>query len=208
MNTTNPEKPGESLLPAPVRKGRLSLEEAIEARRSRRVLGQRPLTPAEVSQLCWAGQGITDADERLRASPSAGAIYPLELYLITAEGVDRYEPETHALRRHLTGDVRRALRRAAMDQEVVSDAPACVAIAGDVGRMARKYGERAERYCFMEAGHAAQNILLEATALRLAGVPVGAFDDDDAAAVLRLPKGQRLLYLVPIGPLPDRPAGH
>ncbi len=91
------------------------------------------------------------------------------------------------------------MQRAGLDQEAIGDAAACVVIAAVVERTARKYGGRAERYCFIEAGHVAQNILLQATALHLAGVPVGAFEDDKIAAVLKLPKNHRVLYLVPLG---------
>ncbi len=190
---------GNRRLPPPVVKGRMSLEEAIAARRSVREFTDKPLTVEQISQLCWAGQGITDPKSRLRAAPSAGALYPIELYVVTASGVDHYEPESHRLERHLPGDVRRSLRREALDQTALSDAPVCVAIAAVVQRTARKYRGRAERYCYIEAGHVAQNILLQATALRLAGVPIGAFEDAKVAKVLKLPKDHRVIYLLPIG---------
>ena len=186
-------------LPRPTLQGRGTLEEAIAARRSHRVFGARPLSLAEVGQLCWAGQGVTDDIDGKRAAPSAGARYPVELFVVTAEGVDRYEPARHALVRHASGDLHSALQAAALDQESIPYAPACFVIAADVGRSAGRYGDRAERYCFMEAGHIAQNILLQATALHLTGVPVGAFEDNEVAAVLKLPPTLRVLYLVPIG---------
>ena len=186
-------------LPPPVLASPVSLEEAIAQRRSVRVFEERPLTPQQISQLCWAGQGITDARHGLRASPSAGALYPMELYIVRAEGVDHYLPDGHRLDRHLGGDLHPALRRAALDQEAVGEAPVCVVVAAVVKRTARKYGDRAERYCFIEAGHVAQNILLQATALDLAGVPVGAFEDRKVAAALKLPQDHRVLYLLPIG---------
>lgn len=169
---TDKDKPKE--LPPPVVAGRMSLEEAIAQRRSVRGFADIPLTIAEVSQLCWAGQGITDPRGRFRASPSAGALYPIELYVVTAEGVDHYRPKGHRLERHLTGDLRPALQEAALDQDAVGGSAACIVVTAVVERTARKYGGRAERYCFIEAGHVAQNILLQATALHLAGVPVGA----------------------------------
>ena len=186
-------------LPPPILAGTVSLEESIARRRSVRVFEERPLTPQQISQLCWAGQGITDARRGLRASPSAGALYPIELYLVRADGIDRYLPVNHQLERHLSGDLRPALQRAALDQDAVGEAPVCVVVAAVVKRTARKYGDRAERYCFIEAGHVAQNILLQATALDLAGVPVGAFEDRKVATVLRLPRDHRVLYLLPIG---------
>jgi SagB-type dehydrogenase family enzyme len=186
-------------LPAPRKAGKMSVEEAIARRRSVREFAEKPLTKAQIAQLCWAGQGITDRAEGLRASPSAGALYPIELYVVTAAGVDRYAPDSHALRRHLAEDVRPALQAAALGQEPVGEAPVTFVVAAVVERTARKYGRRAERYCFMEAGHVAQNILLQATALGLAGVPVGAFDDEPIAEVLKLPRKQRVLYLLPVG---------
>ena len=192
-------EPGLGQLPAPVLAGRMSLEEAIARRRSLRQFGDRKLSVAQIAQLCWAGQGITEPDRRLRACPSAGALYPMELYVVTAAGVDHYKPVDHAMLRVISGDVRRELQGAALGQESVGDAPACVVIAAVVQRTARKYGQRAERYCYLEAGHVAQNILLQATALNLGGVTIGAFEDDKVAALLKLPKGHRVLYLLPIG---------
>ena len=186
-------------LPGPVLKGKMTVEEAIGQRRSVRQFKDRALTVEEVGQLCWAGQGITDAERGFRASPSAGALYPIELYVVRAEGVDRYVPAAHGLERQVTGDVRKALAGASLGQSPVSEAPVCVVIAAVVERTARKYGGRAERYCWLEAGHVAQNILLQATAMKMAGVPVGAFQDREAAAVLKLPKDTSVLYLLPIG---------
>jgi SagB-type dehydrogenase family enzyme len=190
---------GVTALPAPVVGGTVSLERAIADRRSIREFADASVTLKDVGQLCWAGQGITEPQRGLRASPSAGALYPIELYVVTREGVDHYVPRGHKLDRVAAGDVRGRLQAAALHQEPVGQAPVCVVIAAVVERTAGKYGRRAERYCFMEAGHVAQNVLLQATALGLGGVPVGAFDDADVAQVLGLPKGQRVLYLLPIG---------
>jgi len=186
-------------LPAPAMEGKMSLEQAIAKRRSARHFTEQALTVKEIGQLCWAGQGITDAKRGLRAAPSAGALYPIELYVATAEGVDRYLPGKHELERHLVGDHRKALQEAASGQQAVAAAPACIVIAGQFERSARKYHDRAERYCWLEAGHVAQNILLQATALDLAGVPVGGYDDTKTVEALKLTKGWRVLYLLPIG---------
>jgi SagB-type dehydrogenase family enzyme len=186
-------------LPAPKLTGRMSLEEAIAKRRSVREFAKRPLTREQIGQLCWAAQGITDARLKFRAAPSAGALYPIELYVVTAEGVDRYRPAGHELERHVRGDLRGAVQAAALGQEAIGDAAACVAITAVVKRTARKYGKRALRYCFIEAGHVAQNILLQATALELGAVPIGAFEDQKVAQVLKLPDDHRVLYLVPVG---------
>lgn len=186
-------------LPSPEIDGQMSLEKAVAQRRSVRGFTDTPPTIEQIGQLCWAGQGITDEDTGYRAAPSAGALYPIELYVVTGDGVHHYQPDGHTLERHLAGDVREDLEKASLGQDAITDAPTCIVVAAVVERTARKYGRRAERYCFMEAGHVAQNILLQATALGLAGVPIGAFDDDQAAAILKLPNRHRVLYVLPIG---------
>ena len=192
-----PSQGKQIVLPAPMLEGKMSLEQAIAKRRSVRAFTDQTLTLKEIGQLCWAGQGITDRQRGRRASPSAGALYPIELYVVTADGVDRYLPDKHELQRYLAGDYRKAL--ASASQSTVAAAPACIVIAGDFDRTARKYRDRAERYCWLEAGHIAQNILLQATTLDLAGVPMGGYDDSKTVEAIKLPKGWRVLYLLPIG---------
>lgn len=186
-------------LPPPALSGPMSFEETIKQRRSTREFTGELLSLAEIGQLCWAGQGMTDQKAKLRAVPSAGALYPIELYVVIADEISHYLPREHSLECHLKGDYRERLRRAALDQEVVGKTPVCMVITAIVERTAGKYRDRAERYCFIEAGHVAQNILLQATALRLGGVPVGAFNDEGVAEALKLPKSHRVVYLLPIG---------
>jgi SagB-type dehydrogenase family enzyme len=195
-----PSKILESIqLPPPATKGRVSLEEAIVARRSAREFAAEPLSRAELSQLLWAVQGVTGRDG-LRTAPSAGALYPLEVYVATAHGLFHYEPSGHRLARLTDQDPRPALRRAALDQASVGEAPAVFAIAAEMSRTESKYGRlRTPRYVHMEAGHAAQNLLLQAVALGRAGVPIGAFDDARVRDALALPPGRAPLYLIPIG---------
>ncbi len=195
--TTQPA-PGRRL-PPPALTGPLTLEEAILSRRSVREFAEQPLTDRELSQLCWAAQGVTDERSGHRAAPSAGALFPIELYLVTPEAVEHYQSEGHRLLRHLDGDQRRLLQAAALQQDAVGQAPLCVVIAAVVERTARKYGPQSERYCLIEAGHVAQNILLQATALKLGAVPIGAFDESSVSRALRLPKGHTVLYLIPVG---------
>ncbi len=186
-------------LPKPVREGRMSVEEAIARRRSVREFGKETLSAQQVSQLLWAAQGITHREGR-RTAPSAGALYPLELYVATPDGLFRYEPQPHRLRRLANRDLRPAIFRAALEQDAIREAPAVFVFAAVYERTAGKYGEgRTPRYVHMEAGHAAQNLLLEAVALGLGGVPVGAFHDGEVQKVLSLPRDQRPLYLIPIG---------
>ena len=188
----------EQRLPPVTSQDRMSVAEALAKRRSWRRFVQTPLTAAEVSQLCWAAQGITDREGH-RTAPSAGALYPLVVFVADAAGVSQYDPHRHALEAVLTGDVRPRLQSAAHDQESVGGAPLVLAIAIDVGRTAAKYGPRAERYCLLEAGHAAQNVLLQATAIGLGGVPIGAFDDAAVKATLHLPANLEAVYLLPLG---------
>jgi len=192
--------PGSGLvaLPSPDLDGGLSLEEALARRRSERSFSSEALTRAEVGQLLWAAQGVTDGQGR-RTAPSAGATYPLELYAVIPEGVYHYLPAGHALSLVRAGDVRGELGAAALGQESVAAAPLVVVITGVVARTAARYGSRAERYTWLEAGHAAQNVLLQAVALDLGAVPVGAFDDARVRDVVRAPADEAPLYLLPVG---------
>ena len=187
-----------SPLPAPVVRGEMSLEETLATRQSVREFTDEPLTDAEISQLLWAAQGITRGG-RGRTSPSAGGLYPLELYLVTAEGVSHYRPDGHALDSLTLQDLRVPLHHVALGQEAVRDAPAVFVVTAVFERTAVKYLGRAERYVHLEAGHAAHGLLLQAVALDLGGVPIGAFADDRVQQVLGLPDDHEPLYLIPVG---------
>lgn len=186
-------------LPPPALDGALSLEAVIARRRTRRHFSGQPLTWAEVGQLLWSAAGITDPASGKRAAPSAGARYPLEFYVVTAEGLYHYAPAHHALQLIVGGDQRTRLA-AACWQEFIGQAPVTVAISAAAERTGQRYGERGlRRYVPMDVGHAAQNLLLQATALGLAACPVGAFDDQLVAEALHLPSTQEPLYLLPVG---------
>lgn len=189
-------------LPTPRTGGPISFEETLQGRRSVRDFTDEDLSLGERSQLLWAAQGQT-ASWGGRTAPSAGGLYPLELYLATADGLWRYLPEGHRVQVRTADDVRGGLADASGGQSSVATAPAVFVLTAVLARTAAKYGDRAERYVLLEAGHAAQNLLLQAVALGLGGVPVGAFDDGDVAAVLGLPSGEEPLYLIPVG----HPAG-
>jgi SagB-type dehydrogenase family enzyme len=179
----------------------LTLEEALAKRRSVRQFSGEALTMEELGQLLWAAQGITHPSG-LRTAPSAGALYPLEVYAVTPDGAYHYEPQGHRLALQVAGDTRAALYDAALKQSAVGEAPAVIVIAAVYARTAEKYGEeRSPRYVHLEAGHAAQNILLQAVALELGAVPIGAFFDEQVKKALALPKDQQPLYLIPIGHL-------
>lgn len=191
--------PETKALPTPLRRGKISLEEALARRRSERELTDRPLTDRELSQLLWAAQGITNR-EGYRTAPSAGALYPLEIYVATADGVSHYEPRRHQLSRRSDRDLRAAIFRAALAQDVILKAPGVFVITAVYERTACKYGPaRSQRYSDLEAGHAAQNLLLQAAALGLGAVPIGAFRDSEIQHALHLPEHERPLYLIPVG---------
>lgn len=186
-------------LPQPRLESATSLEEALAGRRSIREFTDTPLTSEEISQLLWAAQGVTHPTG-FRTAPSAGALYPLEVYVATADGVFGYEPAGHRLTALRRADAREALYRAALRQEAVRQAPAVFVVTAVYARTSAKYGaERSPRYVHLEAGHAAQNLLLQAMALDLGAVPIGAFYDEDVQAALGLPADHEPLYLIPVG---------
>jgi SagB-type dehydrogenase family enzyme len=175
--------------------GTMTLERALLSRHSVRNFDGQALSLAQIGQLAWAAQGVTDPTTSRRTSPSAGALYPMEVYFATGDGVSHYVPGRHVLQRLSARDVRKDLST----QRTVADAPCVVVIASVTERTRKKYGERAERYAAIEAGHIGQNVLLEATAMGLGGVPVGAFDGDKAREVLALDKSEEPVYILAIG---------
>lgn len=191
-------------LPSPAQDGKVSLERCLTTRRSVRSFRADALKLAQVSQLLWAAQGITGA-QRLRTAPSAGALYPLELYLLAgnveglAAGIYKYRPDGHALVRVAEEDRRRALADAALGQQFIAQAPAVFVLAGVYERTAKRYGERAPRYVHIEVGHAGQNLSLQAVALGLGSVPVGAFRDPEVRRIVGMPEEEAPLYIIPVG---------
>ena len=194
-------------LPEPSLKGSMSVEEAMQRRRSRRRFGAEPLSLQQVSQLLWCAQGITGPHGRRRTAPSAGATCPMELFVAVGEGtveglaagLYRYLPAGHALRKKSDGDVRALVAGAALGQDFLAEAPLDILMAADYGRTGERYGERGARYVHMEAGHISENIYLQAEALGLGTVAVGAFDDRRMAEAFRLPAHLKPLYLMPVG---------
>jgi len=204
MNDSQPEL---IALPAPGPKGGMSLAEAIDRRRSVRRFGPQPITQSQLSQVLWAIQGTSSTTGRYRTIPSAGATYPLEIYIACGnnstggmdDGIYHYQSENHALLRHYTEDVRAELSRAAMNQEYINQAPVDIVICARYERTTRHYGERGKMYVHIEVGHAGQNIYLQAAALGLATVAIGAFNDEQVREVLRLDVQTKPLYIMPLG---------
>lgn len=190
-------------LPEPRYDSPTSIEQALLKRRSIRDYKDEPLTLAEVSQLLWAAQGVTDASG-LRTAPSAGALYPLEVYVAgkvsnLAAGIYKYKPYGHVLERTGERDKRAQLCRAALGQPCVKEGAIVLVISAVYERVSRKYGKRAIRYVHMEAGHAAQNVYLQAAALNLATVVIGAFRDAEVKKIMNLPDEEQPLYIMPVG---------
>ena len=186
-------------LPKVKTKGKLSVEEAISKRRSVRRFQSRELTIDQISQLLWSAQGITGKRGRFRSAPSAGALYPIEIYLAKSDGIFHYDVDSHGLVIKSSDDVREALKEAALGQYFVKEAPVSIVIAAVRSRITSRYGNRGNRYVEIEVGHVAENVHLQAVALGLASVPVGAFDDARVSKVLGLAKDVEPLYIIPVG---------
>jgi len=191
-------------LPQPVLEGKVSLERTLLQRRSTRQYANTPMSLSDVSQLLWAAQGATGAGGK-RTAPSAGALYPLDVYVVAGNvtglpaAIYAYEPNKHELRMIAEGDARTELSKAARGQASAKDAPAVLVISAVYERTTAKYGERGIRYVHMEAGHAAQNVYLQAAARNLGTVVMGAFDDDGVRRVMRMKDHGQPLYLMPVG---------
>ena len=191
-------------LPEPSFEGKVPVERALALRRSVREFASEPLSLSAASQLLWAAQGVTEPGGG-RTAPSAGALYPLEVYLVAGAVTDlppggyHYEPRRHRLVLSAKGDRRAGVAEAALDQDWVAEAPAILVLAAVQQRTARKYGARAARYVHIEVGHAAQNVYLQALALGLGTTVVGAYRDDPLADLLELPRQAKPLALLPVG---------
>jgi SagB-type dehydrogenase family enzyme len=197
------ESHGITKLPAPEYDSAISLEEVILKRKSVRVFSGDPLTVSEISQLLWAGQGMIKRNRR--TVPSAGALYPLEVYVVAGNvnglppGIYKYQPEKHELASIVKGDLRKELCDAALGQSSIRMAPAVVVLSGVYDRTTVKYGERGIRYVHMEAGHAAQNVYLQTVSLGLGTVAVGAFHDEAVKKVMKMADSENPLYILPVG---------
>jgi len=185
-------------LPDPKLKGVLSLEEALAKRESVRQFKPVSLTLKQLSQLLWAAQGVTRKWGG-RTAPSAGALYPLEIYVATRDGLFHYNPSKHQLMKVSEQNLVPVIAKAALEQNSIAEAPSVFIITAVYERTSLKYRDRAERYVKIEVGHVAQNILLQAAAMGLAAVPVGAFFDQMIHQSLKLPPEHQPLYIIPVG---------
>ncbi len=209
-------------LPAPRQDSLISVEKAISLRRSIREYADSPLSISEVSQILWAAQGFTrerkdpprmwnpkyEWQGGLRTAPSAGALYPMEIYLLAGniegltKGVYKFMPKNHSLMRVMGVDKRIDLSSAALKQASIEKAAAVVVMAGVYDRTSFKYGERAERYVHIEVGSIAENVYLQGMTLGIGTVIIGAFNDKDVKSVLQLPEDEHPLAIMPLGKIP------
>ena len=201
------------ILPSPVTEGGMAVEKALSRRRSRRSFTGDPVAAEDLSQLMWAAYGLTepfvgDLHEKggFRTAPSAGGLYPLELYVLVGhvEGIDpgvyRYVAAEHQIIRVIDRDVKKELSAAALHQEMISSAQACLFYSAVFSRSTMRYGSRgSERYVCMDLGHSAQNVYLQAEALHLGTCAIGAFDDRAVRKVMQLPEEEVPVYIMPIG---------
>jgi len=200
-------------LPSPDLKSNISIEEVLNERRSVRHYEDSPLSVEDISQLLWAAYGVTKSYESpaflrggLKTAPSAGALYPLELYLIAwnndqlKNGIYKYISEVHSLKLVMSGDKRDELSTAAWDQTWLKDAAGAIVYSAVFSRTSDKYGTRGEeRYVCMDLGHSAQNVYLQGVALGIGTCAIGAFNDNKLKELINMPEDETPLYIMPIG---------
>jgi SagB-type dehydrogenase family enzyme len=201
------------ILPSPKTEGKVTVEEAILKRRSHRSFIKAAISAEDLSQILWSAYGITEPLDGypqtrggLRTSPSAGAVYPLELYVLVRKvkdiepGVYKYISQSHKIVRVINKDMKNELSNAALNQEMIRVVPACLFYTAVFSRSTQSYGDRGrERYVYMELGHSAQNVYLQAEALHLGTCAIGAFNDAEVKDVMQLPEDEEPLYIMPIG---------
>lgn len=199
-------------LPSPRIKGEISLEETFSKRRSHRSYTNQVISAEDLSQILWAAYGITKPLDHpramggLRTAPSAGSTYPLNIYVLVGNvrdiepGVYKYVSDGHKIIRVNEKDVRADLCAAALNQEMIKDAPVCMFYSATYERTTKIYGTRgSERYVCIDLGHSAENVYLQAEALHLGTCAIGAFTDDAVKKVMQLPEEETPLYIMPIG---------
>lgn len=193
-------------LPEIKKESQTSVEEALLNRRSYRSFLEKELSISQISQLLWSAYGITEVESGFKTTPSAGALYPLEIYIVINQenkdldkGVYKYNNKNHKLFKLKSNSIKEELTQAALGQDSILQAPVVLVIAGDYQISTSRYGDRGHRYVYMEAGHAAQNVYLQVVSLNLGTVVIGAFDDEKVKNLLNLKENEEVFYLMPIG---------
>ncbi len=191
--------PKKIMFPKVEKQGNLSLEETLWQRKSTRAFSDKVLTTKQIGQLLWAAQGVNRTANQHRTAPSAGGTYPLEIYYIVADGVYHYLPDEHAAVQVQSGNVWNALSKEGLSTNSAYDAPCVFVISAVIERTYSKYKEEAERYVYLEGGHAAQNLLLQLIPLGLGGVPNGSVLTPKAKDILGIPKEEKPIYILAVG---------
>lgn len=191
------ESAAEVKLPTPATSGGMSLTEALAKRRSQRSFESKPLTSEQISQLCWAAQGVTDEATGKRTAPSALKLFAVQVFVVDDTGAYEYVPASHVLKKLDVEDAHAKLK--SVIQPTITSAPVHIVLTMEPEHLKARARDRAERYSLLEVGHVAQNILLQATAMGLAGVPAGGIDEQETARALNLQKGLRPVYVIPVG---------
>ena len=180
----------------------------IAKRRSIRNFKDEPLSKQDLSRLLWATQGITkkEVDFEFRACPSAGALYPVETYLVlnNTESIDagiyHYSIPNHSLEQLQKGDYRLKIAQAALDQDMAYAANAVFVWTALFGRAKWKYEQRAYRYVYLDAGHIAQNLALAAVGLNLGTCQIAALYDEEVNSLLAIDgEEESVLYMSVVG---------
>ena len=179
--------------------GTMTLEQALAKRHSVTQFTNESLNPLQISQLAWAGQGITEPQKGLRTTPSLGGLYPIELIFATSEGVFAYQPPDHRMEQISDQDIRVQLAGSTAMPESVAGAACNIIIAGSIRRVSERFPDKARTYLYLEAGHTAQNIELQATALDLGSVAIPSFNTANVRKTCGLARNLDPLYIVCVG---------
>ncbi len=194
-------------LPQPKTEGTISVEQVVAQRRTVRAYSSQAIAQDQLSQLLWSAQGITGSSGYKRAAPSAGALYPMDVYAVVGRdgvarmeaGVYHYEPKGHRLTPITGQDLRNQVARASLSQMWMAQAPINLVISAEYSRATGKYGRRGVRYALIEAGHIGQNLFLQAEALGLKAGIVGAYHDEQLIEIMKIPRSHEPLLIMPIG---------
>jgi SagB-type dehydrogenase family enzyme len=179
--------------------GTLTFEEVLAKRRTVHQFSTEALKRSQIGQLAWAGQGVTDPQRGLRTAPSAGAMYPIELFFATAEGVYSYRPADHSLVQTSQQDIRSNLARATTTPEPIVAAGCSIIVTGSTRKLTSRFGKNSRTFVALEAGHVAQNIQLQAVCLGLGSVAIGGLDTTAVRKVCRMSRDTEPLYVICVG---------
>lgn len=191
-------------LPKPKLTSTMAVEEALAERRSRRVYSEEPVTVAELSQMLWAGQGITDPVGNKRTAPSARSVYFFTIFVVVRDveglepGLYEYLPVEHAL-----GDMQMPTAGDALAESGVQEgavkAPVVFLLSSAYGKGAESMKAGAKSSALLEGGHIGQNLYLQAESLQMATVAMAGFDSAKVGSALKLDPAETVVYIYPFG---------